>query len=66
MVVDVSPIKIECGFDADGYEKALRDYLLTECVGRPYAQEVCDEIRERAAAMVNDFVIVAEFTPAPA
>jgi xanthine dehydrogenase molybdopterin-binding subunit B len=51
----MSEIKIEVGFDGDGFAKALREYLEIACVGRAYSAELHDEIVERAISLTSDF-----------
>jgi hypothetical protein len=51
-------IKVNVGFDADGFEKAVQGYLmeLVESGAARYDQETYDLIVARAEAMVGDFV----------
>ncbi|KAA0089344.1 hypothetical protein CIW54_07715 [Paraburkholderia sp. T12-10] len=59
----VSEIRIEIGFDASGYEKALRDYLagiVNVAIDTP---EWRDKIANHAAEMLMDFTQFAVVKP---
>lgn len=58
-------ISVEVGFDDDGYETALCEYLRT-LVGQAYSQELHDEIVERAIGLVDGFVTTSDLILTPA
>jgi hypothetical protein len=63
-MADPCNIKVSIGFDAEGYDKAVRDYL-NGLVGEKYTQELYDEAITRIESMVGAFVKVADFALVP-
>lgn len=59
----VNEIRIEIGFDASGYEKALRNYLAGIAGIATYTTEWRDKITDRATEMVMDFTQFAVVKP---
>lgn len=61
-------IKVQFGFDLEGYKKALMAYLteLVDSGTAKYDQETYDRIIARAEEMVGDFVKTKTFTVSPA
>jgi hypothetical protein len=57
-------ITVSLGFDAVGYEAAVKEYLMG-LVGKEYTQELYDEALEHVTSLIQPFVKVAEFTLVP-
>jgi hypothetical protein len=57
-------ISVSVGFDAAGYEEAVKAYV-TGLEGRMYTQELHDEAVDALCAMVGDFVKVSDFIVTP-